>query len=341
MSTVRHMLYAFVASFLAITGFSVYYYDLRTRKFRKSRFLKFYSILPNVLCLFVVLWIICNDFQNDALIFRSNYNTFLKLTRCSEFGSIFLTCIYSCHFKQHRMAKLYNRMSKLQESWGIHYKMSSRWNRIYLYTNLLLVFVFNGLPQLLEVRTFAFLTLLDFLTFISTLSVYFATSVTCMIAIYFIWIIHQCSVHVQKCLDPLHHRSIHYGELHRLHRILQKLIELTTESSQMFNYILLFIHVRCAWHFILSGYFAIRVYNEGNTRYKLLKGHIVVLFMWLISFLTLLGLDSFGEKIKGILGEILYKLRRSCPQNELIERKVSNLLNSRYILFIYLILLSL
>lgn len=326
MSTVRHMLYAFVAFFLAITGFSVFYYDLRTGKFRKSRFLKFYSILPNVMFSFVVSWIIYDDFQEKGEIFSSNYKIFIKLTRCLEFVTIFLTCMYSCHFKQYRMAKLYDRMTKLQESWGIHYKMSSRCERIFLYTNLLLIFVNNSLPQFLNKRTDAFLSLLNYLTFITKLCLNLTTAVTYMIAFYIIWTILQCSVQVQKCLDRLHHTLMHYKELHRLHRILQKLIELTAESSQIFNHNLVLIHVRCAWHFILSGYFTIRAYNEDNAHFNALRDHIMVLLMWTMSFLVLLGLDSFGGKIKGILGETLYKLRRSCPQNELIERKVSSLL---------------
>lgn len=327
MNTVQHMLYALVAFFLAITGFSVVYYDLRTGKFRKSRFLKFYSILPNVLCSFMVPWIIYDDFQEKGHKFRSNYNMFLKLTRCLEFVTICFTCMYSCHFKQYRMAKLYERMSKLQVSWGIHYKMFSRCERIVLYANLLLIFVLNNVPQFMDMRTYKIIfNCLSFLTFITTLCANLTTAVSYMIAFYIIWTIHQCSVHVQKCLDPLHHTSMHYRELHRLHRVLQKLIELTAESSQIFNHILVLIHVRCAWHFILSGYFATRIYYGGNAPFAAIRDHIMVLFMWSMTFLVLLGLDSLGGKIKGILGETLYKLRRSCPQNELIERKVSSLL---------------
>lgn len=80
--------------------------------------------------------------------------------------------------------------------------------------------------------------------------------------------------------------------------------------------------MHCAWHFILSGYFATRIYYGNNTDPIQFRQKVLVLVVWSFSFLKLFGLNSLGGRTQGMLGETLYTLRRLNPQNELIERKV-------------------
>lgn len=148
------------------------------------------------------------------------------------------------------------------------------------------------------------------------------------------WQVWQCSCHLRQNLhvllgEPRLFRTAQHKKLLHLQHMQQALIDLTTDLCRTFNHILTFFLLFKSWHCLICGYFVIRINSENVRSVFSFRFHSLLPVLWINSIFIIYWLGSFAEDLGGTLQETIYTLRQSFPQDQFIERNVSNIFKSR------------
>ncbi|KAH8311114.1 hypothetical protein KR044_004478 [Drosophila immigrans] len=308
----------------ALIGLSRYYFDYRSGQLKTSRFLKYYSIVINLLIFCGLPFSFYIEVKHKTVVnIKTNLQQLLRIEAISENVFMILTIVYTTQRRHYQMVEIAAKIQRIRKSLG----MCRNTKCFYLYFNLAIIVFYFLVLNALELVFIKIQSILEQIFVGVKIIGHSLLLVIYMLGFSMFWKTWKGCCHLQHCLNrvltqPQRHRSTLYKELSRLLSLQQQLIELTVDLCNIFNHILAFILMRAAWHSIICGYFAIRLNLSNNCHRFQLAAHLLMPVCMFSSLSLMYSMGNLAEALGRSLQETTFTLRQSHQQDTLMERSI-------------------